>query len=142
MGKKGGAKWKQEPPASSKNVKIQESPESTDKQTPAWQFHKRDRDHAEWGWDKLSHQDFCTLVHDSLANFETMTWGEIFKAVGDKKSGNKHHNVAVQGCSKEAQKRLQELNADDLDEIFSLRLTNKHRLWGVKDGPSIAIHLG
>ena len=51
--KGGKAKWKVTPPVTSKDVKILASPESTDKQTPAWQFHKRDRDHSEWGWDKL-----------------------------------------------------------------------------------------
>jgi hypothetical protein len=132
--KTGKAKWKHSPPAGSKDVKIKASPESTDKQTPAWQFHKGDREHAEWGWDKLSHQQFFSVVHEQLAQFETMTWAEIFQAVGDKDSGNKHHNVSVENCCKDAQKRLEELKADDLDEIFSLRLSNKYRLWGVKDG--------
>lgn len=132
-GAKGKATWKQEP-ATNKEVRIQASPESTDKQTPAWQFHKRDKDHEKWGWDKLSAEDFCELLHGQLANFETMTWAEILRAVGDKKDGNMHHNVSVERCSKDAQKRLAELKADDLDEVFSLRLSNKHRLYGVKEG--------
>ena len=82
----------------------------------------------------MSHEEFCSIVHDQLGSFETMTWTEIYQAVGDKKSGNKHHNVPVEACSQAAQKRLVELKADDLDQIFTLRLGNKHRLWGVKDG--------
>jgi hypothetical protein len=70
-GAKGKATWKQEP-ATNKEVRIQASPESTDKQTPAWQFHKRDKDHEKWGWDKLSAEDFCELLHGQLAYFETM----------------------------------------------------------------------
>lgn len=132
-GNKGKPAWKNEPEAK-KSVKIQASPESTDKLTPAWQFHRRDRDHAEWGWGKLTADQFCSLLHDQLGHFETMTWAEILRAVGDKKSGNQHHNIAITKCCKAAQERLAELMADDVDEVFSLRLTNKLRLFGIKDG--------
>lgn len=127
------AKWKNAPD-SKKSVKIQAVPESADRLSPAWQFHKRDVSHAEWGWGKLSHVQFCDLLHNQLCNFETMTWGEIFKAVGDKGSGNMHHNISVDACVKLARERLAELHLDDVDEIFSLRLNNKTRLWGIKEG--------
>lgn len=117
-----------------KRVNYGSNPESFDKQTPAWQFHRRDRDHAEWGWDKLSVEDFHSLVHDKLCNFESMTWADIAKDTGDKRSGNKHHNIPIGNCSKEAQRRLAELKADDVDEVFSLRLTNTLRLFGVREG--------
>ena len=125
--KKSGPTWKTAPSVS-KGVTIPAFSESSEKQTPAWQFHRRDRDHDVWGWDKLSHQEFCAIVHELLANFETMTWAEILRATGDKRMGNLHHNVSVARCSKAAQQRLMELKADDLDEIFSLRINNMHRL--------------
>lgn len=125
--------WKAEPQPA-KEVRFQTTPESTNQQTPAWQFHKRDREHAAWGWDRLSHQEFCDLVYDKLANFESMTWDEILKAAGGRNRGNNSHNVTLEKCCKDARDRLAELMQDDIDELFSLRLTGTHRLWGIKEG--------
>lgn len=119
---------------SSKHVVYGANPGSFNSQTPAWQFHRRDREHEKWGWDKLSSEEFLNLINSKLCHFESMTWNDILSDVGDKRSGNKHHNIPVSGCSREAQKRLGELNVDDIDEIFSLRLTNLIRLFGVRDG--------
>lgn len=126
-------KW-DKTPRDGKNVKISVNPESTEKLSPAWQFHKRDMQHEKWGWANLTADEVCELIQDKLCAFESMTWAEIFRAIGDRSSGNLHHNVSVQKCCKEAQERLAELRFDDVDEIFSLRLTNKHRLFGIKEG--------
>lgn len=126
-------KWSQEPPAG-KQVRVSEQPESSNTQSPAWQFHKRDKDHATWGWDKLSDADFRALLHDVLCNFESMTWAEILKAAGGRNHGNNHHLIPVEKCCKEAQQRLVDLHLDDLDDIFSLRLDGKTRLFGIRDG--------
>ncbi len=44
-----------------------------------------------------------------------------------------NHNVAVDKLIKEAQDRLVEINLDDLDELASLHLTGKGRVWGIID---------
>lgn len=63
-----------------------------------------------------------------------MTWGELLKAAGGRKNGNNHHQIDVAACCDEAQRRLQALHLDDIDQLFSLRLTGKWRLFGMKDG--------
>jgi len=67
-----------------------------------------------------------------LQNFESMTWAEIIKATGDKKRGNLHHYISLNECSKEARDRMTELRYA-YDEMFSLRLENKVRIFGVID---------
>lgn len=63
-----------------------------------------------------------------------MTWGELLKATGGRTSGNNHHSISVDQLSQKAIGRLTELKLEDIDELFSLRLTGKIRLWGIKDG--------
>lgn len=125
-------KWKNAP-SPIKKPAIRGEPDSHDKETIAWHFGRCDRGHTEWGWDKLTHKEFVDLVRD-LCSFETMTWGELVKAVGDKSDGNKHHSIPKNKCCKEAQQRLAEIKQDDVDELFSLRLTNKLRLFGIRQG--------
>jgi hypothetical protein len=80
-----------------------------------------------FGWDVLDAEGISFIL-GKLANFETMTWREILL---DAKKQN--HNVAVDKLSEEAQARLVEINLDDLDELTSLRLTGKGRVWGIID---------
>lgn len=133
MRKGGHPKWSREPDVE-KRVKIPSNPESSDKHTIAWQFHRRDHDHGTWGWNQLDDGQFLRLVNEHLSSFETMTWAELAKAAGGRRAGNNHHFIAVADCCKDAQKRLTELKLDDFDELFSLRLTGKWRLFGIRDG--------
>jgi hypothetical protein len=61
-----------------------------------------------------------------LKHFETMTWSEI--------EGPKNHSVSCESIVRDAQRRLQEINQDDVDELFSLRLSGKERVWSIRDG--------
>ncbi|MDP9932536.1 hypothetical protein J2X92_004791 [Variovorax paradoxus] len=63
-----------------------------------------------------------------------MTWAEIQSATGGRKEGNNNHFVPVAKMPKEAQDRLIELRLDDIDDLFSLRLQNALRLYGIRDG--------
>ena len=64
-------------------------------------------------------------IREKLASFETMTWWEILL---DAKKQN--HNVSVDDLVKEAQERLLEIFSEQLDELTSLHLTGKGRVWG------------
>ncbi len=101
---------------------------------PSWQFHKCDKDHPDWGWDLLRADEFVDILTKQLCHFETMTWDEILKASGGRNQGNNHHNIEIDKCCKDAQNRLMQLKLDDIDQLFSLRLTGKFRLWGIKEG--------
>jgi hypothetical protein len=117
-----------------KEVRTKENPDSTDQLTPAWQFHRCDHDHELWGWEKLAHEDFIKIIKDHLHSFEGMTWTQIKQAAGGRSSGTNSHPLPIQGFVKGAVKRLEELKLDDVSELFSLRLNNTLRLYGIKDG--------
>jgi hypothetical protein len=120
-------------PNSGQQIRAKENPVSTEHQTPAWQFHRCDEEHSLWGWSKLAEGkrlEIIKLLHD----FEKMSWNEIKKAAGGRSSGTNNHSLPIDGFTKEAQKRLQQLKLDDVDELFSLRLNNTLRLYGVRDG--------
>jgi hypothetical protein len=55
-----------------------------------------------------------------------MNWGEIEKK-------NKNHSIPLDHVTKAARDRLKEMNRDDLDPLFSLRLSGKVRIWGWRD---------
>jgi len=70
-------------------------------------------------------EDLALKLTDRLKSFESRTWNEIF--TGDKK--NNHSNKIANLCQ-EAKRRLRQLELDDADELRSLRLGGKHRLYG------------
>lgn len=64
-------------------------------------------------------------VLSKLSQFETMLWREI--------EGSKHHAIGVDTLSNTARKRLEELENDEVEELFSLRLTGPNRVIGIRD---------
>jgi hypothetical protein len=68
-----------------------------------------------------------------------MTWQEILSATGGRSHGNNSHNISVSELIKEARDRLAEINLDDVDELFSLRLEGKIRIWGMLDNDVLKI---
>jgi len=80
-----------------------------------------------FGWHILD-ANGVDAIREKLANFETMTWREILL---DAKKQN--HNVSVGDLVKKAQDRLTEIFPEQLDELTSLRLTGKGRVWGKID---------
>lgn len=110
------------------------NPNSSLHQHPAWHFSRRDMDHPEWGWNTISGEDFHELISQHLACFETMTWSQILEVSGGKSKGTHHHSINIHQCSKDAQRRLAELKLDNIPALFSLRINNKKRIWGIKEG--------
>jgi hypothetical protein len=78
-----------------------------------------------WGWNKfdpLLLQDLFHKIFDS----QKLSWQTL--------RDNGSHLVQVGDLCSKAQKRLFELSKDDCDELFSLRVTGRQRIWGIKDG--------
>lgn len=44
---------------------------------------------------------------------------------------HKNHHIKISDLCKSAQDRLAELRYRDIDELFSLHLTSKNRVWGI-----------
>ncbi|HET7463952.1 MAG TPA: hypothetical protein VFJ82_22035 [Longimicrobium sp.] len=90
---------------------------------PPWAFRIVDLG-GPWCWSALSGGDLAQVLQ-RLKQLESMTWGEI--------EGGEHHFVDVAGCSKQARDRLQELKHDDTPALFSLRVTGRRRIYGMRN---------
>ena len=87
-----------------------------------------------WGLTaKVLKKKWCSKngLLKALVDRETMTWAQISNQSGGRKTGTNSHHVSVSGLRKEARKFLKESSLDDLDEIYSLRLNSKERLYGI-----------
>ena len=64
---------------------------------------------------------------DRLQSFESMTWREIER-------DGKHHPMSHVAISAKARRRLAELPHVDPELLYSLRITQRRRLWGIRQG--------
>lgn len=113
------------------NVKRFKEPESEE---IIWRFSRADFD-GEYGWRNVECYEKAREILSKLSKYEGKTIGNIL----DERYGNgksKHHNVEVSRLSKDARKRIKELFNEQnmIDELFSLRLSGKNRVWGVLNG--------
>ena len=120
-------------PSAAKQPRAKFEPESTLAQTPCWQLGHLDLD-GEWGWKHLDAPTLIDELHDKLRNFETMKWSEILSAAGGRRQGTNSHAIPIDELCREAQQRLASLGYEDIDELFSLRLSGTCRLWGIREG--------
>ena len=120
---------------SSKTPKLVENPQSYLRKSPVWSFKIVDNGYTKWG---LKHvEDINETIVEKLKSYEGMTWDEILKATGGKKTGNGNnsHYESISSLITEAQKRWSDLKLDEYDQVFSLRLTGAQRLYGLlQDG--------
>ena len=86
-----------------------------------------------FGWQDLDAAK-VNEVRAKLAQFESMTWNEILVA-----SKKQNHSVAMWKLSKEAQNRLAVMGLGDTEELVSLRLAGRERVWGLRQGAVMLI---
>ena len=91
---------------------------------PVWAFRVVDIG-GPWCWRGID-GDGLVDVLQKLRSFESMTWEQI-----DGPSGS--HGVAAARLCKRARDRLVDIRQDDTDEVFSLRITGRRRIWGILD---------
>lgn len=113
------------PPPGKKAPRREERPEAVDTECLVWHVRTLDPE-GPYGWRQVSMKALWDEVWKKVRDFETMTWSEV-------KQTSQHHSIEVDRLSKEARKRLEEIGQSDVDELFSLRLTGKQRLWGIRD---------
>lgn len=101
-------------------------PDSYAQHKACWAFSCMDCE-GDFGWNKAT-LDGLKEIRNVLCNLETMTWNEIFL-----EAKKQHHSCDVNGLSPIARKRLIEINRDDQDKLWSIRLSGKKRLWGILD---------
>lgn len=78
-----------------------------------------------WGWNRFDPMNMQDLFH-KIFDSQKLTWQTLRE--------NGSHLVQVNDLCTMAQKRLVELSKDDYEELFSLRVTGRKRIWGIKDG--------
>lgn len=116
-----------------RQIKTGGDPDSLDRETIAWQFHRLDNDHEDWGWNGLKAGIWKEILRQ-LKAFEGLTWAKLKEAAGGRRHGTNHHPIEVANFCNKAKDRLKSLHLDEYDSLFSLRLANKIRIYGVRDG--------
>jgi hypothetical protein len=112
-------KTKREPqPSKTPKVGFDENPLRL---RPAWRIGAMEMCDP-FGWHRI-HGTLLLEIREKLRNFETMTWSQII--------GPQSHMVSRDSLCKNAQERLVQLKLDEIDELFSLRLSGKERVWGL-----------
>lgn len=106
---------------------------STNNQKPVWQFSLIDIEGVN-GWKNVSNKNWWEKILPSLQNREQMTWQQIISESGGKSVGNgtNNHNIPIEKLSPSARKRLFELGYKDIYELFSLRVSGKERIFGLR----------
>ncbi len=116
-----------------RQVRTGGDPGSLDRETIAWHFHRLDNPHAQWGWQKLRPADWRDIL-SHLISFEGLTWARLKEQAGGRRRGTNHHSIEIAEFTAAARRRLSELHLDEFDSLFSLRITNTLRLYGIRDG--------
>lgn len=108
------------------------APHQTDFYTkcPVWSFLNIDISHAQWG---ASCNTQCLIrVIEGLRDLEWLTsWGEVFRLTSGRANNTRNHSISISELCRGAQKRLEELNLDDIDVLYSIALGGTLRVWGI-----------
>ena len=86
-----------------------------------------------WGWKRLKPNDKWLEVVKKLDDYQTQKWGGVLLASGGKSSGTNNHAISTADLTAYAQKRLVDIERDDVTDIYSIRLSGKERVYGSRD---------
>lgn len=135
LGGKGQARQttRAEQPTGRKKPQWAEDPSGTDGMTPLWSFARGDFNGP---WPPTGEQ-FGKVVIPKLAEYETHRWADIQRATHGHR-GSKSHQIEVTKFEKDPRDRLAEIHVDE-DSLFSLRLSGKQRVYGIRRGRVLEI---
>ncbi|MDU7692713.1 MAG: hypothetical protein E7K04_00455 [Helicobacter sp.] len=115
-----------------KNIEIQDKKAKKageiESQKPSWRFSKMDKEYMSL---EKTEEETLRIILSALKSLESQTWNEIKQSIS--KNGRKSHFIAVKDLCKEAQDRFNAMKLPEIsdDEIFSLRLAGKIRVFGL-----------
>ena len=98
-------------------------------QFPLWAFRIVDLG-GPWCWSALG-GDALRDVLQRMKELESMTW----QSIADTGS----HFIDLPRLSKPARDRLMVIQQDDVDQLYSLRVTGRRRIFGIRDGGVLRI---
>jgi hypothetical protein len=117
-------------PAGRKQPRKQPALLSDDDDRLVVQFGRIDLD-SDWRLTKITKADHRALL-DRIASIEQMTVHEVFSQDG--RIGKDYPLNSASLPNKDAQRRLSDLQLDDLDRISQLRIGSRQRLYGQRVG--------
>jgi len=121
---------KKEPPGG-KRPRKDEAPENFQIRRIQWRLSAVDTD-GPWSVLNIDPTFLVKILLPRLKAWESMTWGE---ADGQKSN----HTVAVYKICSAARKRITEIEQDDTDDLYSMNVAGKVRLWGIRDRAALRI---
>ena len=95
-----------------------------------WRTSNADHD-GPFGWEATTIRHLLEEIVPKLHHFETMTWSQI--------EGANSHFVAFEDLCKEARDRLGTLDMENIENLFSLRLSGRERVWGHREGETFQV---
>lgn len=113
-------------------------PQSTDHKRIVWVYDKIDRS-GKFAFDlnriDFDHKEFL----DKMINYSNATWTDVKKQTHDNNK-SKHHFIAFDELSKDAQKRFESLKLEEYsDSIFSFAFRNKLRILGIRENENFHV---
>lgn len=100
---------------------------SWENEKPSWRVRNLEMSDP-YGWHKVNLDQKKTILR-RLGEFETMSWKEIL--INSKKF---FHSVDTERMCPKAQARLLQTAHKDEEDLVSLRLGSRERVWGAFDG--------
>lgn len=116
-----------------RDPRTKSDPGSNRRKNPSWNMRLADPE-GPWSFRNLNCKSWWNDIYAKLCDFETMTWQEILDASGGRSHGNNNHEIPISDLVPAARRRLKKMHMDDIDVLFSLRLTGQKRIWGMLDG--------
>lgn len=87
----------------------------------SWRFSLVDLE-GPYGWASAT-SDHLQDAHAKLAAFEESSWQQL--------AGRKHHRIDVAALCATARRRLEEIEHDEVDSLYTLHLNGLQRVWGI-----------
>lgn len=107
---------------------------STDNEKPIWSFEGIDKI-GMFRFD-IERPDFDSkTLLNWMIDINGLTWIQIKQQTHDRNDKSCNHYLDYDGMSREAKERVLQMIADeDMDKVFSMRVNNKRRIIGIRDG--------
>lgn len=95
-----------------------------------WRTAQADHGGPYW-WSCVELPYLFQIIIPRLHDFESMSWGEI--------EGSDHHFIDKDALCKAARDRLAELDMENIEQLFSMHVTGKQRIWGQREGTTLYV---
>ena len=99
------------------------------RETPLWCFRHLDARGSKWSWEGADHAEIVKSL-ERLRNLASTTWLTIEQELGRKSNGS----IEIAKLEREAQDRIRELQLEQFDPFYHLRVEKAVRIWGYRRG--------